>query len=90
MPSRERANTVRHWIQSAGDRLKRAETYDPGEDTTLNCEDAQQAVELALVAHRLRAGPGGPCVGLPAAAGRTGGASLLCGVQSTGSPFDSR
>ncbi len=48
MPSRERANTIRHWIQSAGDRLKRAETYDPGEDTTLNCEDAQQAAELAL------------------------------------------
>ena len=48
MRSPERANTVRHWIQSAGDRLKRAETYDPGDDTTLNCEDAQQAAELAL------------------------------------------
>ena len=48
MPSRERANTIRHWIQSARDRLERAETYDPGEDTTLSCEDAQQAAELAL------------------------------------------
>lgn len=38
----------RHWIQSAGDRLERAETHDPGEDTTLSCEDAQQVAELAL------------------------------------------
>ena len=48
MPSSERAATIRYWIQSARQRLKRAETYDPGEDTTLSCEDAQQAVELAL------------------------------------------
>jgi HEPN domain-containing protein len=48
MTNRERAATIRHWIQSARQRLRRAETYDPGEDTTLSCEDAQQAVELVL------------------------------------------
>ncbi len=53
MPSSERAATIRHWIQSARQRLKRAETYDPGEDTTLSREDAQQAVELGA-AFRIR------------------------------------
>ena len=41
---------IRYWLQSARDRLERAERYDCRKNPALGCEDAQQTVELALKA----------------------------------------
>ena len=41
---------IRYWLQSARDRLERAERYDCRKNPALGCEDAQQAVEMALKA----------------------------------------
>ena len=38
---------IRYWLQSARDRLERAEKYDCPKNPALGCEDAQQTVELA-------------------------------------------
>ena len=57
MLTRERANTIRHWLQSARDHLERAETYDPFEPNMPAAERDRLYAGWRRAVDRARRGP---------------------------------